>query len=100
MQIKTSSSPFFLPLFDLFTPSPPLLLFFPLSFFCLLSGKSAFEGTILYRVAPAKIDSYRRYNSECVSKSTSNSFSPEYLFGFPTLLLIYGYFNCVYLSVS
>uniref|UniRef100_A0A8B9BK61 SH3 domain-containing kinase-binding protein 1 n=1 Tax=Anser brachyrhynchus TaxID=132585 RepID=A0A8B9BK61_9AVES len=27
--------------------------------------KSAFEGTILYRVAPAKIDSYRRYNSEC-----------------------------------
>uniref|UniRef100_A0A8D2QKF4 SH3 domain-containing kinase-binding protein 1 n=1 Tax=Zonotrichia albicollis TaxID=44394 RepID=A0A8D2QKF4_ZONAL len=25
--------------------------------------KSAFEGTILYRVAPAKIDSYRRYNS-------------------------------------
>uniref|UniRef100_A0A8C2YFC8 SH3 domain containing kinase binding protein 1 n=1 Tax=Coturnix japonica TaxID=93934 RepID=A0A8C2YFC8_COTJA len=24
---------------------------------------SAFEGTILYRVAPAKIDSYRRYNS-------------------------------------
>ncbi|XP_058696384.1 SH3 domain-containing kinase-binding protein 1 isoform X2 [Poecile atricapillus] len=27
------------------------------------SRKSAFEGTILYRVAPAKIDSYRRYNS-------------------------------------
>ncbi|XP_030331974.1 SH3 domain-containing kinase-binding protein 1 isoform X5 [Strigops habroptila] len=25
--------------------------------------KSAFQGTILYRVAPAKIDSYRRYNS-------------------------------------
>ncbi|XP_068774484.1 SH3 domain-containing kinase-binding protein 1 isoform X5 [Struthio camelus] len=25
--------------------------------------KSAFEGTFLYRVAPAKIDSYRRYNS-------------------------------------
>uniref|UniRef100_A0A8C3LQJ1 SH3 domain-containing kinase-binding protein 1 n=1 Tax=Chrysolophus pictus TaxID=9089 RepID=A0A8C3LQJ1_CHRPC len=72
-QIKTSSSPFFLPLFDLFTPTPPLLFFFPLSFSCLLSGKSAFEGTILYRVAPAKIDSYRRYNSECVSKSTSNS---------------------------
>uniref|UniRef100_A0A8C3LL44 SH3 domain-containing kinase-binding protein 1 n=1 Tax=Chrysolophus pictus TaxID=9089 RepID=A0A8C3LL44_CHRPC len=62
-QIKTSSSPFFLPLFDLFTPTPPLLFFFPLSFSCLLSGKSAFEGTILYRVAPAKIDSYRRYNS-------------------------------------
>ncbi|XP_066033010.1 SH3 domain-containing kinase-binding protein 1 isoform X6 [Chamaea fasciata] len=27
------------------------------------SRKSAFEGTILYRVVPAKIDSYRRYNS-------------------------------------
>ncbi|KAF4797880.1 SH3 domain-containing kinase-binding protein 1 [Turdus rufiventris] len=27
------------------------------------SRKSAFEGTILYRVAPAKIDNYRRYNS-------------------------------------
>ncbi|XP_051841107.1 SH3 domain-containing kinase-binding protein 1 isoform X1 [Antechinus flavipes] len=26
-------------------------------------GKTAFEGTILYRVAPGKIDSYRRYNS-------------------------------------
>ncbi|XP_039770083.1 SH3 domain-containing kinase-binding protein 1 isoform X4 [Ornithorhynchus anatinus] len=25
--------------------------------------KTAFEGTILYRMAPAKIDSYRRYNS-------------------------------------
>ncbi|XP_074839466.1 SH3 domain-containing kinase-binding protein 1 isoform X5 [Carettochelys insculpta] len=25
--------------------------------------KSAFQGTVLYRVAPAKIDSYRRYNS-------------------------------------
>uniref|UniRef100_A0A8C3BCU5 SH3 domain-containing kinase-binding protein 1 n=1 Tax=Cairina moschata TaxID=8855 RepID=A0A8C3BCU5_CAIMO len=51
-QIKTSSSPFFLPSFDLFTPTPPLLFFFPLSFSSLLSGKSAFEGTILYRVAP------------------------------------------------
>uniref|UniRef100_A0A8C8SMA1 SH3 domain containing kinase binding protein 1 n=1 Tax=Pelusios castaneus TaxID=367368 RepID=A0A8C8SMA1_9SAUR len=28
-----------------------------------IRGKSAFQGTILYRVAPAKIDSYRRYNS-------------------------------------
>ncbi|XP_051489346.1 SH3 domain-containing kinase-binding protein 1 isoform X1 [Apus apus] len=27
------------------------------------SRKSAFQGTILYRVSPAKIDSYRRYNS-------------------------------------
>uniref|UniRef100_A0A8B9MI36 SH3 domain containing kinase binding protein 1 n=1 Tax=Accipiter nisus TaxID=211598 RepID=A0A8B9MI36_9AVES len=63
-QIKTSSFPFFLPSFDLFTPTLPLLFFFfRLSFSCLLSGKSAFEGTILYRVAPAKIDSYRRYNS-------------------------------------
>jgi len=37
-------------------------------------------------VAPAKIDSYRRYNSECVSKSTSNSFSPQYLFDLSTLV--------------
>uniref|UniRef100_A0A8B9Q682 SH3 domain containing kinase binding protein 1 n=1 Tax=Apteryx owenii TaxID=8824 RepID=A0A8B9Q682_APTOW len=44
--------------------SPPCPFFFsPLSFSCLLSGKSAFQGTFLYRVAPAKIDSYRRYNS-------------------------------------
>uniref|UniRef100_A0A8D2PNK4 SH3 domain-containing kinase-binding protein 1 n=1 Tax=Zosterops lateralis melanops TaxID=1220523 RepID=A0A8D2PNK4_ZOSLA len=63
-QIKLKPLPFpsFLPSFDLFTPTLPLLFF--LSFFsCLLSGKSAFEGTILYRVVPAKIDSYRRYNS-------------------------------------
>lgn len=67
-------------------PPPCPFSFFCLSFSCLLSGKSAFEGTILYRVAPAKIDSYRRYNSECVSKSSSNSFSPLNWFDLSTLV--------------
>lgn len=84
-RLKPLPFPSFLPSFDLFTPTPPLLFF--LSFFsCLLSGKSAFEGTILYRVVPAKIDSYRRYNSECVSESSSNSFSLLNLFDLPTLV--------------
>uniref|UniRef100_A0A7M4EB17 SH3 domain containing kinase binding protein 1 n=1 Tax=Crocodylus porosus TaxID=8502 RepID=A0A7M4EB17_CROPO len=46
-------------LINVWNPPPP----FPICVFL-------FIGTVLYRGAPAKIDSYRRYNSECIKKST------------------------------
>uniref|UniRef100_A0A8D2J173 SH3 domain containing kinase binding protein 1 n=1 Tax=Varanus komodoensis TaxID=61221 RepID=A0A8D2J173_VARKO len=57
--IKYYSFPFFCQYSILLSP----LFCFAFLFLILLSGKSAFQGTILYKVAPTKIDSYRRYNS-------------------------------------
>lgn len=59
--VKDSSSSFFC---HHLLPLPPLLFFSPLLFSHSLSGKTTFEGTILYRAAPGKTEGHRRYYSE------------------------------------
>lgn len=72
-----------------------LLPFFVLLSFSFvpLSGKSAFQGTILYKVTPTKIDSYRRYNSEWIKKQNKTEEILSNVFS-----LIVCYFICYWIT--